>query len=279
MTKPTKILMPATYATDQSKYANFPHAVQAQSGVTYQLQAEQIDGSPFDLTGYTMSGTIKVTAAVYPMTGTITITNPTAGRFTWEPESEDTAFAGTHSVQFRATLDPDNIVYSFPMNWQVSPTAEADASPASPLVGVPASDAACLAEMCAGNRPSPIPDPPVSLGWFDRVAIFTDEATINTYRTVDLTSYIPSGAKFAIGVFEIIDGDITGNSLEVSIKPEGITSTDDINFIVQSSPAGSAYSPSVPPIPLNNLQFEINMNGSPSGTTLLTVNFILYGYM
>jgi len=63
------------------------------------------DGTPIDLTGATIAGTMRsiannVTAVI---TGDLTVTDGAAGRFTWQYSAADVSIAGTYEAQFTAT--------------------------------------------------------------------------------------------------------------------------------------------------------------------------------
>lgn len=63
------------------------------------------NGTAHDLTGATLTGTIRneVAGTVVAITGTLTPTSATEGIFTWAYSAADVATAGRYVVQFKAT--------------------------------------------------------------------------------------------------------------------------------------------------------------------------------
>lgn len=278
---PTKIIGPAIFSASLQGKFEFAAAAQAQSGITYQAQWVQLDGTPFDLTGATVDATITVGTSVFPNTGVITITNPLQGLLTWEPEEEDTAFAGVHTLQFQASFGVDDIVYSFPMDWQVAPTNAANASPTSPLVGVPASDAACLAAFCAagaGNGLVLLEDPPATLLWRRQINPFLGAATNSTWTVVDMAtgSIVPTTAKIVYGYLRVFDNSSTGNPVEVEGRPGAVVGSNSVTLLAAGANSANLWSSYVS-MPVIGQNFEINMNSTPTGANI-TVTFQVYAY-
>lgn len=64
------------------------------------------DGTPENLTGATLTGKIRdnVSGTVRAIAGTLTVTDATAGVFTWAYHADDVADAGKFMVQFMAAF-------------------------------------------------------------------------------------------------------------------------------------------------------------------------------
>lgn len=87
---------------------------------------------------------------VYSVNGTLT---PTTGEntFTWVRDATDTGQPGDYSLAFKVTsadADPD---YSILVSYQITASPDGVLVPSTPLVGVPAADAAWLALAAAGT--------------------------------------------------------------------------------------------------------------------------------
>jgi len=65
------------------------------------------DGTPIDLTGATITGTMRKIGddTTRAITGALTVTDGAAGRFTWQYDAADVATAGSYEAQFTATYD------------------------------------------------------------------------------------------------------------------------------------------------------------------------------
>ena len=61
------------------------------------------DGDPQNLTGATLTGWIRDGSATRAITGTLAVSDGTAGEFTWAYSAADVADAGIFRVQFVAT--------------------------------------------------------------------------------------------------------------------------------------------------------------------------------
>lgn len=64
------------------------------------------EGDPVNLTGATITGFIQSqqTLATSTITGTLTVSDATAGEFVWEYSADDVANAGKYNVQFVAAF-------------------------------------------------------------------------------------------------------------------------------------------------------------------------------
>jgi plastocyanin len=79
-----------------------------------------MDGTAHDLTGATLSGTIRdEDGTERAIDGTLTIISPTQGTFTWAYGTNDIAEAGHFEVQFRATYPDGKYDLSFIEPWRV----------------------------------------------------------------------------------------------------------------------------------------------------------------
>ena len=67
------------------------------------------DGTAENLTDATLTGKIRdnVTGVVRDIAGALTVTDATAGVFTWAYHADDVADAGKFMVQFKATFGDD----------------------------------------------------------------------------------------------------------------------------------------------------------------------------
>jgi hypothetical protein len=81
------------------------------------------DGDAVDLTGATVTGMKRPTnsTASTAIAGTLTVTDATAGKFTWTPAAADVATAGTFSVQFTATYAGPLLERTLIETWVVEP--------------------------------------------------------------------------------------------------------------------------------------------------------------
>jgi hypothetical protein len=78
------------------------------------------DDTPHDLTGATLTGTIRDTDGTErAIDGLLTITSPTGGQFTWAYGTNDVAAAGHYEVQFKATYGDGKFDLSFIETWRV----------------------------------------------------------------------------------------------------------------------------------------------------------------
>lgn len=73
------------------------------------------DGTAENLTGATVTGKMKKldTGAVKSITGTLTVTTPASGIFTWAYATADIDTAGVYEVQFKATFADTTYDLSF----------------------------------------------------------------------------------------------------------------------------------------------------------------------
>jgi len=115
---PSKIVGPAIFMATKQTTFEFPRAVQNQTGLPYELQWVQLDNTPYDLTGATVTASLLIGTTKIPITGTITVTTPVQGIFTYKPSAADTQFAGNLTIQFIAT-DGADIVFTFPLRWVI----------------------------------------------------------------------------------------------------------------------------------------------------------------
>jgi hypothetical protein len=80
------------------------YAVQGATGTSQSIIWTQADGTVLDLSGATITGTIRPRwGSARAIAGTLTITDAAAGTFAWEYDAADLADAGDHLVQFTAT--------------------------------------------------------------------------------------------------------------------------------------------------------------------------------
>jgi len=103
-----------------SSSSSLPILVQGEYGHPVTL-TWTIGTQVLNLTGASVSGVIRPRFGVTrPITGTITVTNPTAGVFTWEPSAQDTQHAGDLDVQFNAVYGANTaLVTTFRTNMTV----------------------------------------------------------------------------------------------------------------------------------------------------------------
>jgi hypothetical protein len=81
---------------------------------------ERSDGTAHDLTGATLSGTIRDREGTeWAIDGLLTITSPIEGQFTWAYGTGDVAAAGHYEVQFKATYGDGKFDLSFIETWRV----------------------------------------------------------------------------------------------------------------------------------------------------------------
>jgi hypothetical protein len=82
---------------------------------------QQSDGTtPHDLTGATLSGTIRDEEGTErAIDGTMMVTVPAEGTFTWAYGTNDIAEAGHFEVQFKATYPDGKYDLSFIEMWRV----------------------------------------------------------------------------------------------------------------------------------------------------------------
>src|ERR1043165_2094470 len=81
----------------------------------------QEDGTPQDLTGATLSGTIMAQdGTTRSITGTLSITTAADGIFTWAYSAADVGTEGRFMVQFKATYG-SLFDLTFPEQWIVEP--------------------------------------------------------------------------------------------------------------------------------------------------------------
>ena len=80
------------------------------------------DGNPIDLTNATLYGIISRAGVESYVTGTLTVTNPTGGVFSWAYSGADVAQAGVWFVQFYAHYQTGGKPeISLRFKWFVSP--------------------------------------------------------------------------------------------------------------------------------------------------------------
>ena len=96
----------------------------AVKGATYTQQTitwTNVDGLAQNLTGATLSGTIKdvSTGVVRAITGTLTLVTPASGIFLWDYSTADVATAGVFEVQFKATYAGSEYDATIKTGWKV----------------------------------------------------------------------------------------------------------------------------------------------------------------
>lgn len=72
-----------------------------------------------NLTGATVTGRISIGGVAANAAGTITVTYPLEGGFTFAPTAGDFATAGTATIQFKASYGGGVVEYSDPFTVQV----------------------------------------------------------------------------------------------------------------------------------------------------------------
>lgn len=79
------------------------------------------DGTPQDLTGSTLTGTItnQLTGATRAITGTLELVTPASGIFSWSYSAADVAEAGDFWVQFTADYGSSLDDVSYRQYWRV----------------------------------------------------------------------------------------------------------------------------------------------------------------
>lgn len=92
------------------------------TGYTYTITWQDDSGAAVNLTGATVTLRLQPlppsTAATFAATGTITLTTPASGIFTWVPSSTDVATAANYNAQFKAVLSGGGILHTdvFPLS-------------------------------------------------------------------------------------------------------------------------------------------------------------------
>lgn len=81
-----------------------------------------VGATPLNLTGATLSGTVRRNGVATAITGTLTVLDPATGVFRWEFSEDDVAVAGDHRVEFVATYasGPSPAVTDT-IDWRVTP--------------------------------------------------------------------------------------------------------------------------------------------------------------
>lgn len=124
-----KIFLPSNTQNEAIRAVrqSLPAAVQNTGLIKYQLQAVGLDNDVIDLTGFTVTGTIKriKTGAVAAIDGTLALDpdadNIEQGYFTWLCSTADTATVDIdpgYLVQFTFTSGGSSLA-SLPMRWSV----------------------------------------------------------------------------------------------------------------------------------------------------------------
>ena len=95
--------------------------VQGATHTPQQITWVDIDGTPVDLTGATITGRIEdyVTGTSRNITGTLTITDADSGVFQWDYGDEDVEDYGPFRVQFIATYGGGETDISVMADWAV----------------------------------------------------------------------------------------------------------------------------------------------------------------
>lgn len=93
-------------------------------GATYTAQEitwTKSDGVAQNLTGATLTGRIidPKTGNARAITGTLTLTTPSLGVFTWDYSAVDVGTVGAFRVQFKATYSGGEYDLTFETNWLV----------------------------------------------------------------------------------------------------------------------------------------------------------------
>ena len=97
---------------------SLPKALQGARNTGLKLTWTQDDGTVENLTGATLSGTMKdKDGVVTAITGTLAIVTAASGIFSWAYSAADIATPGRYLVQFKATFTEYDLTY--PENWEV----------------------------------------------------------------------------------------------------------------------------------------------------------------
>lgn len=108
--------------------ASLAPIVQGSTESVHTITAQYADGSTYDLTGKSLSGTWYRSGApgtVYDITGTLTVTDAASGIFTWDKSAADASVPGVHIVQFVVTAGDGEIDGAFTASMVVEARAEA----------------------------------------------------------------------------------------------------------------------------------------------------------
>jgi hypothetical protein len=94
--------------------------IQGSTHTPQQIVWKLQDGTLKDLSGATLTGTIKPTRSdtVRAITGSLTLIEASSGVFEWDYSAEDVETAGNFMVQFKATYGSESD-YSDPAQWTV----------------------------------------------------------------------------------------------------------------------------------------------------------------
>jgi len=197
---PIVIVGPAIFTAKKLGTFEFPPSVQGQNIITHQIVWEQLDGSPLDLTGATITGVIQGGGIIFGVTGLLTVTNAVQGRLTWEPSDQDTAIAGILTLQFSATIGAGTIT-SFPMRWPVEQSLAITApAPPPPLSGLTPAQIACLNDLCRLIKIGLTSTDSMDVGTLDSYARTTDVGTGRIFI---------HEAKAGLWGISVIDGEVT----------------------------------------------------------------------
>lgn len=90
--------------------------VSTDTGYTFTITWQDDSGAAVNLTGATVTLRLQPlppsTAATFAATGTITLTTPASGIFTFVPSATDVSTAASYSAQFRAVLSGGGILHT-----------------------------------------------------------------------------------------------------------------------------------------------------------------------
>ncbi|RLC98175.1 MAG: hypothetical protein DRI46_11820 [Chloroflexi bacterium] len=131
---------------------HLPDAVQSSQN-TILITWYNVVGEFQDLTAATITGLIRPagSGSVFPVDGTITVTDGENGKFSWEYGSGDVGTPGNFEVQFKAVIAGSPILYSSKIPWKIEDTLSANAISSEALVGVTEEEAAWLTTAVEGG--------------------------------------------------------------------------------------------------------------------------------
>lgn len=143
------------YVTSQGFYPRLRNSritavVQGSNNTTKKIKWLQINGQPFDLTGATITATLRENkdGDVIPINGDITIVHATNGEIEWTPSVTDLGNAGAFFIQFDADFGGSVHEISFPASILIVPLDATNAAGSPPLVGIPQALKDCLEDLC-----------------------------------------------------------------------------------------------------------------------------------
>ena len=100
---------------------SIPNAVQTSRRPTLRITWQRTNGEYIDLTGATITGTLKnkSSGATSAITGTTTVVDALKGAFTWAFSTADVTTAANFYVQFKAAFSDGTFELSVSESWEV----------------------------------------------------------------------------------------------------------------------------------------------------------------